>query len=73
MTQSVCGMLDAAREAVAFTQGRTRGDLDNDRQRVLALIKDITMIGEAARQVTKPTRQRLSKIPWEQIIGMRNR
>ena len=28
-------MLDAAREAVGFSRGRTRGDLDNDRQLVL--------------------------------------
>ncbi|MCY4496704.1 MAG: hypothetical protein OXC14_05400 [Rhodospirillaceae bacterium] len=42
-------MLDAAREAVSFTQGRTRGDLDNDRQLVLALIKEIEIVGEAAR------------------------
>ncbi|MCY4237252.1 MAG: hypothetical protein OXC93_02680 [Rhodospirillaceae bacterium] len=30
-------MLDAAREAVGFSRGRTRGDLDNDRELVLAL------------------------------------
>jgi uncharacterized protein with HEPN domain len=66
-------MLDAAREAVAFARGRTRGDLDNDRQLVLALVKDVEIVGEAATQVTQPTRQHLPKIPWEQIVGMRNR
>lgn len=66
-------MLDAAREAVAFARGRTRGDLDNDRQLVLALVKDVEVVGEAATQVTKPTRQHLPEIPWEQIVGMRNR
>ena len=66
-------MLDAAREAVAFAQGRARGDLDNDRQLVLALVKCVEIVGEAATQVTEPTRQRLPEIPWEQIVGMRNR
>ena len=66
-------MLDAAQEAVAFVQGRTRDDLDNDRQLVLALVKDVEILGEAATQVTEPTRQGLPEIPWERIVGMRNR
>ncbi len=66
-------MLDAAREAVGFARGRTRGDLDNNRQLVLALVKDVEIVGEAATQVTEPTRQHLSAIPWERIVGMRNR
>ena len=66
-------MLDAAREAVAFARGRTRSDLNNDRQLVLALIKDVEIVGEAATQVTKATRQHLPEMPWERIVGMRNR
>ena len=66
-------MLDAAREAVAFARGRKRGDLDKDRQLLLALLKDVEIVGEAATQVTEPTRQRLPEIPWERIVGMRNR
>ena len=50
-----------------------RGDLDNDRQLVLALVKGVEIVGEAATQVTKPTRQQLPEIPWEPIVGMRNR
>lgn len=66
-------MLDAAREAVSFANGRTRDDLDNDRQLVLALVKDIEIVGEAATQISENTRLRLSEIPWQQITGMRNR
>ncbi len=66
-------MLDAACEALSFVQGRTRGDLDTDRQLVLALIKDIEIVGEAAAQVTDPARRDMPGIPWEKIIGMRNR
>ncbi len=66
-------MLDAASEALSFAEGRTRGDLDTDRQLVLALVKDIEIVGEAANQVTEPTRQRLPEMPWERIVGMRNR
>lgn len=66
-------MLDAAPEAVPLAQGRTRNDLDNDRQLVLALVKDVEIAGEAASRITEPTRQHLSEIPWKQIVGMRIR
>jgi len=66
-------MLDAAEEALGFVKGRKRQDLDHDRMLVLALIKDIEIIGEAAYQLSQETRQILSEIPWEDIIGMRHR
>ena len=44
-------MLDAAREAEAFAAGRTRRDLDTDRQLVLSLVKEIEIVGEAATQI----------------------
>ncbi len=66
-------MLDAACEALSFARGRERDDLDLDRQFVLALIKDIEIVGEAATQVTAPTRRELREMPWERIVGMRNR
>lgn len=66
-------MLEAAREAVLFAQGRARSDLDNDRQLVLALVKDIEIVGEAATGVTDSTRSELAEIPWQAIVAMRNR
>ena len=66
-------MLEAAREAESFVRGRTRGDLDTDRQLVLSLVKDIEIVGEAATRITEATRGQLPTIPWEEIIGMRNR
>lgn len=41
-------MLDAARDAVTFAQGRTCEDLARDRQFALALVKCVEIIGEAA-------------------------
>ncbi len=32
-------MLDAARDAVGFAQGKNRTDLDSDRQLVMAVVK----------------------------------
>ena len=66
-------MLDAAREAIAFVQGETRAVLEEDRKLVLALVKDVEIIGEAAYQTSKATRKQLPQIPWDDIIGMRHR
>ncbi|MFI5166782.1 MAG: DUF86 domain-containing protein [Thermoanaerobaculales bacterium] len=66
-------MLDAAREAVAFARDRTRADLSNDRQLVLALVKCIEIVGEAASQTTAEGRQLAPELPWANIVAMRNR
>ncbi len=66
-------MLDAAREALGFAHGRSRGDLDTDRQLVLALVKEVEIIGEAAFRVSEETRARHPQLPWADIIGMRHR
>jgi len=66
-------MLDAAREAIGFAQGRTRADLNDDRKLVLALVKDIEIIGEAAFQISESSRDQRQGIPWDDIIGMRHR
>ena len=66
-------MLDAAREAIAFGTGRTSDDLARDRVLTLALVKCIEIIGEAAAKVTAETRSSMPRIPWSDIIGMRNR
>ena len=66
-------MIDAAREAMSFARGRVKGDLESDRQLLLSLVKETETVGEAASQVTDPTRQELADIPWNSIIAMRNR
>ena len=66
-------MLDAARDAISFAQGRNRSDLDRDRQFVLALVQCVQIVGEAAARVSEETRSTLPDLPWAAIIGMRNR
>ena len=65
-------MLEAAREALSFVAGKTRSDLDQDRQLVLALVKSIEIIGEAAAKVSEDGKTRATDIPWPRIIAMRN-
>ena len=66
-------MLDAAREAQSFVRGKSRKDLDANRMLILALVKDIEIMGEAATQVTREIQRSNPEIPWPDIIGMRHR
>ena len=66
-------MRDAAREALAFIAGRSSEDSSRDRMLVLALIKEIEIIGEAASRISDESRKALPRIPWPKIIAMRNR
>jgi len=66
-------MLDAAMEIRQYVQSSTRGDLDRDRKLVHSLVRLLEIIGEAANQVSQELRDSVSEIPWDVIIGMRNR
>ncbi len=66
-------ILDAAREAVAFSQGRTRADLNTDRKLNLSLVRLLEIIGEAARAISLQFRQKHSDLPWKSMVGMRDR
>lgn len=66
-------MLDAARDAQGFAAARSRPDLDHDRQLLLALVKAVEIIGEAATRVSTETRLQCPGIPWQDIVAMRHR
>lgn len=66
-------MIDACREAISFVQNRQQIDLSMDRMLLMALVKEIEIIGEAATQVSILCRKSLADIPWEDITGMRHR
>lgn len=65
-------MLEAAQEALEFTQGNTRKDLESNRMLARALVQCLRLVGEAARQVSVETRHEHPAIPWQDIVGMHN-
>ena len=66
-------MLEAAREAREFASGRAREHILRDRQLLLALVRLLEIIGEAAAQTSEECQQSHPQIEWGAIIGMRNR
>lgn len=66
-------ILDAAREAVSFSNGRCRADLDTDRKLNLSLVRLLEIIGEAARGLSQEFRQEHPDLPWKSMVGIRDR
>ena len=63
----------AAAKAVAFSEGRSRADLDSDEMLRFALVKLVEIVGEAAKQVTSETRRRYPAVAWAEAARMRDR
>ncbi len=66
-------ILDAAREVLEFSTGKSRFDLDTDRMLNLSLVHLLEIIGEAAVGVSAEFRTKYPNVPWNEIVGMRNR
>jgi uncharacterized protein with HEPN domain len=66
-------ILDAARQATAFVEGRSRSDLEANPMLSLALVRLLEIIGEAARGITEPFRRANPQVAWNKMTGMRDR
>ena len=65
-------MLQAAKDAMFFAEGRSREDLDDDRMFARAVLHAIQEIGEAAARVTTIGREQAPDVPWGSIVQMRH-
>ena len=66
-------MLDAVRDAQGFATTRSQSDLDHDRLLLLAIVKAVDIVGEAAGRVSSETMLGHPQIPWQDIVAMRHR
>ncbi len=66
-------MIQAARSAVSFMQGRSRSELDTNELLARGVVHAIQEIGEAASRVSESGRARVPGVPWTKIVGMRHR
>lgn len=65
-------MLDSAHAIEEFVEGLDFDAFRNDRKTVDAVVRNIEVIGEAARYVPETVRGQLKDIPWTDVIGMRS-
>jgi uncharacterized protein with HEPN domain len=66
-------MLDASAKAVEFVKDVDFEAFSKKEEKVFAVIRALEIIGEAAKNVPKSIRAQYLEIPWEDIVGMRNK
>ena len=66
-------LIEAAEKAIGYARGKDRASLDDDELLRLALTKLVEIVGEAAKQVSEPTRTAFPEVPWSAAARMRDR
>ena len=63
----------AALDCLEFTEGMDYAAFNQDRKTQAAVAQRIAVIGEAANQIPANIRLEMSGMPWDDVIGMRNK
>jgi len=66
-------MLDSATAILTFLKRKKRDSLNTNRMLSSAVIREFEILGEAAGKVSQKTQKLFPKLPWKQLVGMRNR
>ncbi len=63
----------AVNDTASFTKGMTMKEFMKDRKTVNAVVRSLEILGEAARNLPDEIKTKNPDIPWNKIIGLRNR
>lgn len=55
-----------------FTKGYSFDDFQGDEKTIDSVLRNLEIIGEAARQVPADIRERYPELPWSEMTTMRN-
>ena len=65
-------ILESIEKVGRFTEGMSFEDFERDDRTVDTVVRNISVIGEAARYVPEEIRERYPDVPWAEMRGMRN-
>ncbi|MFN8534005.1 MAG: DUF86 domain-containing protein [Dehalococcoidia bacterium] len=65
-------MIDSIRKIERYTEGLTYRQFAESEEKVDAVLRNIAVIGEAAREVPGDVQARHSQIPWNELRMIRN-
>lgn len=65
-------ILEACDKIQGYMKGVTRESLTEDSMRFDAVVRNLELLGEAARQLPQPIRDALPRLSWREMVAMRN-
>jgi uncharacterized protein with HEPN domain len=65
-------ILDSCSKIQSFTENVTRNELIEDVKTYDAVVRNLEIIGEAAKHISDDTRKQLPGIQWRKIAGLRD-
>lgn len=66
-------MIDAANDALEFTEGMDFATFVQDKRTTYAVIRALEIIGEATKRIPMDLRGRYPALPWRDMAGMRDK
>ena len=66
-------ILGAIDETAEFTTGMTFEDFEQDRKTIRAVLRNLEVLGEAAKQIPDDLRAKAPDVPWRLMAGMRDK
>jgi len=65
-------MLEAAARLASYTDGLDFGEFAGDPRTIDAVVRNLEILGEAAKRVPDVIRERATEIEWRKVAGMRD-
>ena len=65
-------MLEAVRKVERYSRGLTRQSFAADEKTVDAVVRNLEVLGEAAKRIPEAVRRGAPDIPWQRIAGLRD-
>jgi len=66
-------IVEGAEKIERFTDGMTFEEFERDEKTVDAVLRNLEVIGEAAKNVPEDVRREYSEVPWSEMAGMRDK
>jgi len=65
-------ILECIKKIEKYISGMTYEEFEKDERTVDAVLRNLEIIGEAARNIPSEFRTKYADIPWRHIVGLRN-